>query len=249
MPASFYLLSWSPAFSPLLGSVKPSSKAGATLATATASSRPIPSPHAAVIKKRKANILSPQSLDSAGSVESSLKVGAISEEEEKEGSMASSKGLFQFGDNSTSMPYDLSFSRPEEKMGKETHTFMEKQEDPLPRSELEEFIAQTKTVTRENENERIISEKNEELVGQGDISIGVQDNEVLQIVQNIGKSSRTSDHEKIPPLMNSDANTCLENQPLKYLRAGSSKTCVKLSRQGLRSTCTTHFALGISPKP
>lgn len=35
-----------------------------------------------------------------------------------------SEGLFQFGDNSTSMPYDLSFTRPEEEMEKDTHTFM-----------------------------------------------------------------------------------------------------------------------------
>lgn len=75
------------------------------------------------------NILSQKSLDSAGSAESSSKVGAISEEEENEGSMAGSdvgisEGLFQFGDNSTSMPYDLSFTRPEEEMEKDTHTFM-----------------------------------------------------------------------------------------------------------------------------
>lgn len=67
-------------------------------------------------------------------------------------------------------------------------------------------------MTRENNDERIISGKNEETEGQGDISIGVQDNEVLQIVQNIGKSNSTSDREKSPPLTNSDANTCMETQ-------------------------------------
>lgn len=216
-PASFSLLSRSPAFSPLLGSVKPSPKPGAALAAAAAASRAVPSPHATAIKNRKANLLSQKSVDSAGSTESSSKFGAISEEEEKEGSMAGSEvgiseGLFQFGDNSTSMPYDLSFTRPAEEMEKETQAFMEKQEDILPRSEPEEFIVQTETVTRENDEERIIGGKNEEIEGQGDTSIGVQDHEVLQIVQNIGKSSPTSDREKSPPLADSDANTCLETQ-------------------------------------
>lgn len=67
-------------------------------------------------------------------------------------------------------------------------------------------------MTRENNDEIIISGKNEETEGQGDLSIGVQENEVLQIVQNIGKSSPTSDREKSPPLMNSDAYICLETQ-------------------------------------
>ena len=69
-------------------------------------------------------------------------------------------------------------------MEKETHTFMEKQEDPLPRSEPEEFIAQTETMTRENDDERIISRKNKEIEGQGDIGIGVQDNEVLHCAEH-----------------------------------------------------------------
>ena len=98
------LVSRSPAFSPLLGSVKPSSKPGAALAAAATASRPVPSPHAIVIRNRKANILSQKILDSVGSTESNSKVGAISKEEEKEGSTVGSNvgisgGLVQYGDN------------------------------------------------------------------------------------------------------------------------------------------------------
>lgn len=217
-PASFSLLARSPAFSPLLGSVKPSPKPGAALAAAAAASRAVPSPHATAIKNRKANILSQKSLDSAGSPESSSKVGAISEEEEKEESMAGSdvgvsEELFQLEENSTSMPYDFSFIKPEEEMEKGTYTFMEKQADPLPGSDPEEFIARTETMTRENDEERIVSGKNEEVEAHGDTGIGgVQDNEVLQIMQNDGKSSSTSDCEKSPPLVDSDANTYVETQ-------------------------------------
>ena len=58
-------------------------------------------------------------------------------------------------------------------MKKETNTFMEKQEDPLPISKPEQFISQIETMTRENEEERSIRGKNEEIEGQRDISIGV----------------------------------------------------------------------------
>lgn len=215
--SSFSLLARSPAFSPLLGSVKPSPKPGAALAAAAAASRAVPSPHATAIKNRKANILSQKSLDSAGSGDSISKIGAIWEEEEKESTVGSdmgiSEGLFQLEENSTSMPYDFSLIRPEEEMENGTYTLMEKQEEPLSTTNPEEFMARTETMTRENDEERVISRKDEEIEGHIESSTGgLQDNEVLQLVQNEDKNSSMSDCEKSPPLVDSDANTYMGTQ-------------------------------------
>jgi hypothetical protein len=141
------------------------------------------------------NILTLKRLDSAGSTESSSKVGAISEEEEKEESTAGSdvgvsEELFQLEENSTSMPYDFSFIKPEKEMEKGTYTFMEKQ----IRSPTEIRSRRIYFSNKDNDEEIIISGENEEVEGHSDTSIGgVQGNEVLQIVQNYGKNSRAYD--------------------------------------------------------
>lgn len=221
--SSYSLLARSPAFTPLLGSVKPSPKPGAALAAAAAASRAVPSPHATAIKNRKANILSQKSLDSAGSGDSSSKIGAISEEEEKEESTAGSdveisEGLFQLERNSTNMPYDFNLIRPEEEMEKGTYTLMEKQEEPLPTSNPEEFMARTETVTRENDEEIIISGKDEEIEGRIEPSTGgVPDNEVLELVQNDDKNSSTSDSEKSPPLVDSTGTQSSESSKISSI--------------------------------
>ena len=74
-------------------------------------------------------------------------------------------------------------------------------------------MAQTDTMTRENDVEIIMSSKDEEIEGCIEPSTGVvQDNEVLQLVQNDDKNSSTSDSVKSPPSVDSDANTYMGTQ-------------------------------------